>query len=110
MGGMVLDAKRLPDDRCHASRGPHIAQEAVRFRALGQQGGQVCPLLGRQLRLLSQAWPPSKRLAASCPRCLEPLAHRSAGHAQRLGDPNRFPARLIQLQRPQAPAFLPVVG
>jgi hypothetical protein len=102
MGGVIADAERALDHDDDPRRGPDVAPEPVGLGALGQERGELGPLLGRQAMGRTRGDPAAQGFSAPFPRPLQPLADRALGDPQRRGDIPLLPAPLGQLPRPEA--------
>src|SRR5581483_7832512 len=105
--GMVLHAELLPDERRHTLGGPHLAEEAVRFGALGQQRRELLALRHGQPVRGARRRPLPECLATALPRPLEPSADRALRYSELLGNRLPRPALLVKIQGAEPAALAP---
>ena len=106
---MVVHAEDSLDHGRHPPRGPDLPDEAGCLRTRRSHVRDRRPLRGGQARHGAGRRSVPQRLPTACTSARQPLTDRSPRHSQRLGNADRLPSLLVQFQRPQSPAFLPVV-
>jgi hypothetical protein len=105
---MVVDTKRVFDDRPNAVLGPDSAEETVGLSTLLEQLGQLLTLLVTQAWYRARWWATLQTRLALSTRLLHPLANRALDHAQGRCDRFLGPALLLELPRSQSTSFAPV--
>ena len=76
----------------------------------GQEGWQLSTLVRRQARRGHRRGARLQGLHATLAGALEPLTDGTLGDAERRGNLALLPALLVELPRPEAPAFAPILG
>jgi hypothetical protein len=110
MIGVVAHPELAPDDRRHPLGRPDIPTEPERFGAPRQQAGQFVPLVVRQFRTRARRHPAPQRFDTTLAGTPHPLAHGPGRDSEGPGNRLLRPVLLLQLPRPQPPAFAPVAG
>lgn len=110
MPRMIADTQLVFDQLCYPASGPDCTEETEGFRPLSEQVRQL-----GQLGRTEQGWPTRsragvQRLHACAFSAREPLANRTLGDAQRLGNLALCPTHLVQLPGTQAASFVPING
>jgi len=86
MAGVIMNARALLDDRCHAGQGPQIGCETVSLSALTQSLVHLLEL--RPVQLWPSACLPctANPIRLVLPPCLEPSAHALTADVEFTGD------------------------
>jgi hypothetical protein len=106
--GMVADAELATDDGRDPPGGPDLAAEAERLGPTGQQGRELRPLRGGQLRRRAGSEAATQGLGAPALGPAHPLADRAGGHTERFGDGLLGPALSLEVPGAEPPPFAPV--
>src|SRR5512142_3074028 len=109
MAGMVAHPELTLNHLPHPLRRPHLTAKPKRLRSSIKQAGQLCQLLGTQLRPRSWSRTATQRLFSLRLGSLEPLTDCSFPYTQGLSYLFLLPLLLPQFPRSQPTAFFPIM-
>lgn len=108
MGWMITHSELALDHGRYPRRRPDLVMEAEGLGSAGQQGRQLRPLLGSQLRLAAWSEAVAERLDSVSFGATHPLADRSGADPQRRCNRPLGPALLNKLPSAQPTTFAPI--
>jgi hypothetical protein len=107
---MVAHAKDIVDHVRYPRPGPNIPAKTEGLGTLGQDRGDLCPLLGAQPWLTTGGRVSAQCLDTLLSCQLKPLAHCPGCHAECRSDIALPPALFSEFPSPKPAPFLPVAG